>query len=397
MLGVEKMKKKLLSVLLTLIFVCSIGNTSYAWTESGIEAVGIKSGEYYYLKNIYSGLYLTIDAVSDVSDAYAIQSSFRGTSNQKFKIEYLGNGSYILKPLVSSSGKVLDVFIGNSSTAGQTPGTPVGMFSYNGGLNQKFLITGNLYGFELLARCSHNNFTETLRIGVQDASSGSQVVLVESNDELRSVWTLEPAVSGNSTYYGVTTLNPPDTGIQDRIVNTISAMGYQSKETNLPTASHLYNDLKNNTISIIHGHGNKGLLRVDQPDGSFQYLYSSRSVSDSPYRIDNYPYNALAKNHLIVYIVCFSAANPNNGFSMAEASKLQGASCTIGFRNEVAGGGQYTELLMNYINSGYTIAEAQDLADYDFIKQYGNSGPNSPANTGNRACFGHGNKNLDLR
>jgi len=173
------------------------------------------------------------------------------------------------------------------------------------------------------------------------------------------------------------------------IRSNLNSLGYTNTYSFLPTASAIYSSLPNSQISVIHGHGSPGTIHCTKKGASTELLLSHGTSSQIA--LSNYGSGALNNVQLILFISCNSGLGPTgttaNSFTFI--AFMRGASCTIGFRNWVAGGewwgNQFTMAL-----SSSTVAGAMSTADFEFNLLHPSiSGTaNAPSNTSNRIALG---------
>ena len=104
-----------------------------------IETKSIEEGVYRIATSTNSNIVVDISGASKDNQANANLWEYKGEIQQKFKLEYDGNGAYVFRNL--NSNKVLDVEWG-----GMTPGTNVWQYEYNGSDSQKWIINENSDG-----------------------------------------------------------------------------------------------------------------------------------------------------------------------------------------------------------------------------------------------------------
>ena len=99
--------------------------------EEGVYKIAISSNE---------NIVVDISGASKDNQANANLWEYKGEIQQKFKLEYDNNGSYVIRN--ANSGKVLDVEWG-----GMTSGTNVWQYEYNGSDSQKWIIQKTSDGY----------------------------------------------------------------------------------------------------------------------------------------------------------------------------------------------------------------------------------------------------------
>ena len=104
-------------------------------TSSGTHSSTSLDGTY-YIKNVFSGLYLDVADGSGDNNANIQQYSYDGSARQQFKLVSAGDGYYTIYTGASGFQKVVDV--DGKSTA---DGANILQYAYKGTNNQKFLVT----------------------------------------------------------------------------------------------------------------------------------------------------------------------------------------------------------------------------------------------------------------
>jgi arabinan endo-1,5-alpha-L-arabinosidase len=101
---------------------------------------GSKTGAYtfdgdYYMKNVFSGLYLDVYNNSAANNTVINQWAYNGGTSQKFRLVSDGSGYYYIKTASSNYASAIDV--ASKSTA---DGAAIIQYAYSGGTNQKFEV-----------------------------------------------------------------------------------------------------------------------------------------------------------------------------------------------------------------------------------------------------------------
>lgn len=145
-------------------------------------------------------------------------------------------------------------------------------------------------------------------------------------------------------------------------------------------------------MSILHGHGAPGYMQLEQSNGSSSYLYSENASSGSVALDFN-----MSRNSYIMFITCKGAAASDSRKSLIDAAFSQGARCVTGYSNNVAGGEDYFEIMMNYIQKypSMTLREAMLNADNSYTAEQRQSS-SCPANPGNRCTYGNPNFSINM-
>lgn len=115
-------------------FTLTGNNNETIWgSKSGTTVSNIEGT--FYIKNVFSGLYLDVENGSSANNANIRQWSYNGCGAQKFKLVKTSDGYYNIYTGASGYTKVIDV--SGKSTADNAN---IIQYAYNGGNNQKFEI-----------------------------------------------------------------------------------------------------------------------------------------------------------------------------------------------------------------------------------------------------------------
>ena len=181
-------------------------------------------------------------------------------------------------------------------------------------------------------------------------------------------------------YFIVTPLSSTDEQAATQIVGKCSAMGYSSAKVYYPTATTIYNDMPSNVINILHGHGTDDhIVMRDSSNKDIDYLYCTSQPGKTS--IYNYSSGSLSNNKLDIFIACHSN-------QMALRSWNKGAVCTLGFMNNVAGGEDFVNYLMYYMQNGNSFTEALPLASSAYHDSNGCCGSSCPAHNYHYIYYG---------
>lgn len=205
------MKKKISIVLALFLLIITAFAPSLVKAESH---PNIWSGGVYYIRNIYSGLYLDAANAGTANFTNVVQYNYTCRDNQKWKITKLSNGNYVIRP-VYALNMALDVtgnYTANESnvdiySVGTTNSTTIPSYA------QWRFIKSNEGGFIIYSMCS--NYTKALTVQGASRKSGANVFQYQFNDDDcgNDMWVLEPADqwTGNS-YTSWTNSKPANTG-----------------------------------------------------------------------------------------------------------------------------------------------------------------------------------------
>lgn len=341
------MKKKFfVSLLLVLAIAISLIPTALASSGTCYESepndslsqAGLTANDYDNYGRITTG---------DDVDWWAVQFSYSGSANF-----WLGN---------VPSNCDFDLKVYNYS------GTLLGSSLNNGNANE--LITFNVtaytrYYIKIYGYGATSNSYYLMRAKVYPSASGAKYYLVTSDN----------------LGYGQTHV--------DNTVSHLTNLGHVCTQIDKPTANTVYTNLPVNCVTVIHGHGNKGVISCKQTNGTTQYLYSSGSSTPC---VNNHPSGTLGSVKLIIFITCHSGVGTDDSTSsgFVDVANSKGAKVSLGFKNEVAGGEWWVDYFTNSL-SFYSFDSAAYLADASFAYYLpGISGKsNSPDNANNQYMVG---------
>lgn len=124
-------------------------NNQTIWGTKTTAPVSSVEGTF-YIKNLYSGLYLDVANGSSENNANIQQWSYNGCDAQKFKIVSDGNGYYHILTGASGYSKCVDVAGGKAAD-----GTNILQYTYKGSANQQFKLEQQSDGtYAILTRAS---------------------------------------------------------------------------------------------------------------------------------------------------------------------------------------------------------------------------------------------------
>lgn len=89
----------------------------------------------YYIQNKFSGLYLDVANGSSNNGANILQYTYKGSTNQQFKIEKQSDGNYAILTRASNCASGLDVYNWSTESGGN-----INQWNYWGGACQKWVL-----------------------------------------------------------------------------------------------------------------------------------------------------------------------------------------------------------------------------------------------------------------
>lgn len=339
---------------------------------------GIMFKEYYRLRNVKANLYLTMNTATDADNVgCSLKPRYSNNSTQIFYLDMdYNSNSYYFIPQSSSSARVLTTSSNNSLT----------LKTNTSSSSQKWIISRTVNGYGI-------RNADTSKYIIPSGSSTNSSVITGAFSTNTSEWILEPAYSGSASYFVTTNdLSNDNNSIVNRIVSKINNIGYGCERVDLPVTGRLMVRIPVNRLTVFHGHGSAGLIRLDQTDGSSCYLYSENSTSGNV-EFDYFT----QRNSYIMIISCNSAASTSSRCSLVQAAYNQGACCVTGFKNNVAGGEAYLEKVMYYVQKfpGMPIRDAMLNADEEYTAAQRQE-DNCPANTDNRMPIGLSDMSINM-
>lgn len=405
----------------------TIGEYSYSFSAIGrllIESVandvncvrGIASGMSY---RFVDGNYRCLTPIGNSTNGVLSQTT---SSNdlQEIKINYQGNGLYILQVVnASTPNTVLTRSDGMVVTA-----------EYRDKANQLWEIVYDEFYMHYYIQ-TPNDTTErmygaastsgTVRYGALTSSAINQFgwhVEICGTVDAAYFYTAEPRYFIDHDPVESSDLYTERSAVIDSINSHIQNMSYDVIRYDNPYAADIHSVLPELSVAVLHGHGNPGALycyndpewyQVLDDEGNLKYavryndttlLYASKSLSaGSRYRtLKDYSSYELNACQLMTFISCYSARSNASvegasALSMIEAAYECGAQTVIGFYNTVAGGEYYFDLVFASLTSGNLLSEALMYADANYT---GVSilEPSAPHNSENQETVGSLNKRI---
>lgn len=236
----------------------NLENQRFYFEEVGVDNSADKSiaesGEVFYIKSKYSGLYLDYmkDAngnIVDANDKKLVQREFSGSDSQKWRIVRKDNGEYKLISQYSSTGRGITIYAGlnqNNNTAE--------MYDYYpDSLNQEWTITKLTDGSYMLASKSTSN-SKFLTILGNVTTPEAGIVIYENTGGLNQQWYLEPTntvnVEDGATYKIKNKNSGLYVGVKDNGDSDGAKLEQASPSENL-SQQWQFVDLKNGYYKII--------------------------------------------------------------------------------------------------------------------------------------------------
>ena len=291
---------------------------TYTSESEVTEGLGLVNQRQYYIKNKRSELYMTNSGNFDEANVY--QSTFTGNTNQKWTIEYQGNGYYYIVP-ANATSRVLDVYCGPTSPTGNIDTANVQLCVRGSAKsNQLWKIKRNWNGsYRMLSKMS----SDVRGVTVAGASTTTNVniyLYTYSTDyTYNDDWTFEAVNLGDIDFfaftneggYGLdTTVRLAETkaiagNINSQVyvwnnVHASTAIGYMPNDGVWYYSGHGYGD------SAITFHSKSGNNWVDS------YICTSGNNSGNFYHIEQLSQNGLAKVSLVAINACSAGRNDDD-------------------------------------------------------------------------------------
>lgn len=184
-----------------------------------------------------------------------------------------------------------------------------------------------------------------------------------------------------------------DLNAAQKTVDNFKDLGYGACRKDLPYINDIKDYAKHAEVLIFHGHGS---------NSSFA-LYNGKKYGENTFYTVNVdeikkilPKSTACHISFVYFGSCHSADNGGSGQNLPDAAVSQGVKCAIGFRNNVAGCGQYIRDVMETIKDhpDYTIKKAVEETNKKLSWRFKTDEDDSPSNPNN--LYIAGDKNLRL-
>lgn len=151
------------------------------------ETLGITSGNYYYVQNVYSGMHLDVDSSGQTYGTRLIQFRLTGAPNQKFQFLYVGSGEYEIK---------LSYALGMNLTADSTGAVYIAGDN-NSNAQRWYIYLSDSYYFFI------NKEYNTKKLSVNQSTSATNVTISNNEGYYWYVGGSDKSVSMDLYYEGV--------------------------------------------------------------------------------------------------------------------------------------------------------------------------------------------------
>lgn len=157
-------------------------------------APDIVSGNVYYIRNKWSGLYLDVERASHADGARVLQHHLTDGDNQKWTIERLSNGNYIIRPVHSPTMALMGTYLEPMENGGRV--TISGVLSND----PEIVLPAMQWRFDktedggFIISTMSSNYSRCLVTENASQDSGAYVVQYqyEDNGDTNDIWVLEP-------------------------------------------------------------------------------------------------------------------------------------------------------------------------------------------------------------
>ena len=332
------------------------------------QLTGLSSGEYYYIRNANSGLYLTVLDDSSSVGTGLVQSYFVGSHAQQFRLQYNhARGDYLIAPRCAPD---CVVEIENDSPYNDAA-VQLGTYpNYGAHTTKRFRFRNNSNGtFEILSYVS--DYNSAIVVEGARKTNNTPIIQYTANGTLNSKWYIERVIDVDAArrafLIGVDAENHNHLTSLNDISSTIEGLGYipiiESGSFDLSDINYY---LDNSKIFVIRSHGrimlnNDGTELWINEDPYNPVLYKSNGSINS---LD------LSNLQLAMFMACFTGAGDENALNLPSVAVERGARTAIGFKDEIdcLKTGEWIKDFFGKMEEGYTVKQAcdalQECADY---------------------------------
>lgn len=335
------------------VFISTYSATNYQhWIfEEVSTSRSIDDGQY-YIRNNNSGKYLDV-ANSGSSGANVTQWDFHSGMNQKWSINYLNNGYYVIKP-AHNNNLALDVYnnydYNDSNIDVQT--APSNYSSIPDNMQWKIIpCSDGIY--RIASKCSYNDKVLTVQGASMD--NGANVIQYKYNETQNDEWVFEQTKHGTFTMVGIEFSGHDHTSYMAEISDAARIIGggaFQTVNTDLTQMSY---SIRNSGILVIRSHGSQNDVSLANGE-----VFSRFNMSGwSKYELKN--------ARLILYGACETGLGGESANNLVNSTFNRGAKTVIGFQSAVGCDQMNTwtkEFFVASGNQSKTITQSLEHADY---------------------------------
>ena len=351
----------------------------------------------YCIKNMYSGLYMSVEDNNTANCANVIQDTYNGSLEQRFRVTYRtnskGEGYYTIHPMnVANDQMSFDLGYKKDCDDGSDLKTYAHMSAVY--TEQRYTITAAAGGgYQIGSFASKGQ--KVLEVTNSSLNPGEQVQIWQySTERSNDNWEFEEAKTGMAYHIVTSSINSNDINDGANITLAFRTLGYDAQIKQKAQMDEMRKSIEDASVLVIHGHGCPGGIKTDV-DGGWIVPTAINGKNSTDKALSEIISPDTAKHLQLVYLASCNtgSVDPEYNLSMAEAAYKLGAKCVIGFNNTVAGAEDYLLAIMNCIeeHDNITLQNAMDIVD----RTYSYKGADSPVNC--KYILGNTNIVLDLR
>lgn len=332
-------RKKLISF----VIILAIMSTVFAVASQAADVAGVRAGEYYFLRNVGSGLYMDVTNGEDINYTNVITYGYNGGTNQQFRVLKPGD-KYKFVARCSSAGRVLDVT--NS--------------------NVDIYLDGNAtYQQFTLVRLSDGTYNIKFGSSYMIANSSTKNVEIStSSNGNYSKWSFEKVSKGDADIYSFNLSGYNSTLADSTFKSSVNGMGYTGYVLTNTSASNAETNMIGDDIWVHNGKGTSGVMAFYNGSGAST---GTIIISD----INSLAANSLASLRVFITTAA-NVANDTNGNPTTSANNLmqavysKGAHFALGYRDVAtyATASSWIQSFCTRADDGVTVKTAVEYADF---------------------------------
>lgn len=344
--------------------------------DYSLSPIIIDNGNYYIINGNFEkyAQVATSDSINGfVSEGAAIElQNGDGYEYQRWSFEYLHNGYYKIKSLIS--GKVISVQYGFEGSSLYS----LDQETYTGSYRQQWCITQTTSGkYKVKPRSSEIYNADFVMCAATNGLSVYQYLYINDND-FNDEWIIEELDSEIITLCGVYTIDSMhdhSTCIENTMQKFFNA-GYNNINMSVDyyTTDTILNYLNVSKILIIRSHGGTEYI---SGVGNYSFIDLNEMNNTSLFSIEceqmngysaYIPLNADYSNlDLVVFAGCLTGVGGNNNVNLPSVVVNRGAKAAIGFYTTIdcQAANDWVEEFVELLISGYTVQNAVSNASND--------------------------------
>lgn len=186
-----KRKAKIIIFILLVLLVICLFNNSYAVTEQSD-----LNNQWFYIKNAYTGHYLTVEGGTQQAGTNIYQYEYNGTDSQRWYLYHMGNGEYMLfsglGAYYDNDGYLNISYALDIDNGLNTNGAQIHIWSaVIGGNTQTIGLTRRNDGtYSIYTKCS--NYTKVASLSNNLCDNGINIHQWEYSNHSHDHWIMEP-------------------------------------------------------------------------------------------------------------------------------------------------------------------------------------------------------------